>query len=42
MATWLFWAIVWTIVNRLLPFPPLDDRIRAGYAWVYAKVKGWL
>jgi hypothetical protein len=40
MAEWLFWGVVFTIANRLLPFPPVDDRIRAAWAWAWKKLFG--
>lgn len=42
MSTIIWTAVIVTIVNRLLPFPPLDDRIRAAYSWLRDKVMAWL
>lgn len=41
--TWfLIGAVVGAIVKTLLPLPWADDRIRAGWRWLEAKVKeGW-
>ena len=36
MSTILLIVVV-TVANRLLPFPPLDDRIRAAWRWVWEK-----
>ncbi len=37
MSTLLLIVVV-TVANRLLPFPPLDDRIRAAWKKLYAMV----
>jgi hypothetical protein len=38
MITIIVTAIVVTIVNRLLPYPPLDNRILAAWRWAWSKV----
>lgn len=42
MSTIIWTTVIVTIANRLLPFPPLDDRIRAVWWWGYEKVMAWL
>lgn len=38
MITFIIAAAIGAVVKTLLPFPPLDDRIRAAWAWARGKI----
>ena len=42
MTMFLLGAAVGAVIKTLLPYPFLDDKVRAGWHWLEAKAKaGW-
>lgn len=40
MTTIVITAVLSVIAKTLLPMPPIDDRVRAVWAWAWKKVAG--
>lgn len=38
MTYYIIAGVVGAIVKTLLPYPPLDDRVRAGRRWLWSKI----